>query len=92
MTKSVEEIKAEIKQEVTNYFKNEAIANEEPGMFGKLTGKLRASKEILETAGQIAVDIANQYHEELSEKQTQELKMFMKELLPSSYKEWFLND
>ncbi|MBL6446010.1 hypothetical protein JMN32_06800 [Fulvivirga sp. 29W222] len=88
MMKSLEEIKSEIKQEVTTYFKHAARVNAEPGIFGKITGKLRASKEILETAGQIAVDVANQYHEELTEEQTDDLKKFMKELLPSAYKEW----
>jgi hypothetical protein len=88
---SLENIKSEIENKVNYYFENETRTNREPGMFGELTGKLRASKDILENAGHIAIEVANKYHEDLDDDQVEELKQFIKNLLPSAYKEWFLS-
>lgn len=90
--KEIEHIKSEVEKAVNAYFEQEATANEEPGMFGKITGKLRSSKDVLETVGQRAVDILNQYHQDLTEEQTEELINYTRELLPTAYKKWFLNN
>ncbi|MEM6734683.1 MAG: hypothetical protein AAF620_01315 [Bacteroidota bacterium] len=90
--KEIEDIKSEVEAAVNTYFESEAKAVEESGMFGKITGKLRASKEILETVGQRSIDILNKYHEDLTEDQVEDLLSFTRELLPTAYKRWFLNN